>query len=201
MSRASFPPVRLWQFTNPNGDFARARPVSWRIVLPKLCPPRLFMDTVPKGKVFCGSGDRCTGCPPCQRPFGATVTRFLSGPLWGERATDQFGSSFSLGSLCIGKEKPCPPVEPRTSGAAQPAKHPKRAVSHSDCCSALVFCPGGCALNTFRCRHSGHVFGPQPSRCECTRPLQLSDFRLISTRPRSPTVHWLGNAGRSSLAG
>ena len=62
----------------------------------------------------------CTGCPPCRRPFGATVTRFLYGPLWGGRATDQFGSNFSLDSLCIGKKKPCPPVEHRPSGEARP---------------------------------------------------------------------------------
>ena len=44
-------------------------------------PPRLFMGMAPKGRVSCGSGEMCTGCPPCQRPFGATVTRFLYGPL------------------------------------------------------------------------------------------------------------------------
>ena len=45
---------------------------------------------------------------------------------------------------------------------AKPAKHPKRAASHSDCCNALVLCPGGCAVATFHCRHAGNISGPQP---------------------------------------
>ena len=39
-------------------------------------PPRLFMDMAPKGRVFCGSGERCTGCHPARGHLGQLPPRF-----------------------------------------------------------------------------------------------------------------------------